>query len=937
VASKYSIQAVFGLIDNITAPLDKVAGKGNAVGKALKNDFIQTDKAAQQLGKRVSKLAGDFAKAAAKFGAAALAAGAAAAGAFIVKGLKDAVGFEKGMEQVGARANLTTEQIKAMSGELLNLSNSTGTGIANLQEAQFQILESGISAADSVGFLNTAVKAAGGGFTDTSKVITGLSSVIKSYGLEAGAAAQISDQMMAAARAGGVSFEDMATKLEKVLPVAAKFGVSSDKLFAAVASLTAQGVPIADATKKIKSALEKDGAAGMFNLTNADAFNAALGQITNSAGSTEEAFDRIQKTTGEKWGTVLNKVKNTGIKLGETLMPVFNKVIDKLSVFADKFAAMDFEGFAKKVEAVVDRIFASLDFEKLANGIATFFSVLSTLFTIIVKVGGVLWNMRGIIIGIAAAWGIYKAAMLAATVIGPLIGMVKAVQALMAAQKGMNVVQAIFNVLLNANPIGLIITAIGLLIGLIITLAMNWDKVCAAMSRAWEWIKNLASIIWDGLCNAFWSLMEIINENQNKVLALITVFMGPFGFILSIVNELRNNWEMVVETFKTDGIIAGLKKLGGVILSAMIAPIQGFLELLSKIPGVGKLLGPAVNKLDTLRADLKGTDGNVEKNIATRPPARERAANPAPAANTATPAAANTAARPASASVTPSAVTQPGGAASLPTAPTRTASGGGSAAGTPAVRQATLLDLRSPASAGTETATRTPSAWSTQATTTAPGQTRTNTAVSPAGAVTRASTPQQGPVSVPVKYVFPEMVIPPELVKTITVPVEWGINADLIPTLDPIALPVEYGFSEMVIPPELFEAITIPVEWAFNADLTPALEPVILPVEYDFPEMVIPPDLIKTIMTPIKRAFNIAMPPAKTDKIVPPTRTINASAKEGITPPGPPMTQAEQIIYSRTEHYENVNITVSPDEGASARVTKKPKSPNVKVTVSGGV
>jgi len=47
------------------------------------------------------------------------------------------------------------------------------------------------------------------------------------------------------------------------------------------------------------------------------------------------------------------------------------------------------------------------------------------------------------------------------------------------------------------------------------------------------------------------------------------------------------------------------------------------------------------------------------------------------------------------------------------------------------------------------------------------------------------------------------------------------------------------------------------------------------------------------------------------------------------------MTQAEQVIYSRSDHYENVNITVSPDDGASARVTKEPKSPNVKVTVSG--
>jgi len=842
MASKYSISAVFGLIDKITAPLDKVAGKGNAVGKALKNDFMQTDKAMQQLGKTAGKVAGDIAKAAAKAAAAVAAGTAAAAGAFVVKGLKDAVELEKGMAQIGARANLTSGQIKAMSNDLLNLSNATGTGIEALRETQLKIMESGISAADSVGVLEVAVKAAGGGFTSTTNVISGLSSVLKSYGLEASAATQISDQMMSAARAGGVSFEDMATKLEKVLPVAAKFGVSSDKLFAAVASMTAQGIPIADATKKIKSALEQDGAKGIFNVTNAAAFNNALNQITNSAGATNEAFERVDRTTGERWGSLINKVKNTGIKAGESLLPVFNKVIDKLSIFADKFASMDFEPLANKVESVVNRIFNSLDFDKLAGGITQVFDTISLLFNIVTTVGGALWSMRSIILGIAIAWGIYKAAQIAAVASAPIITLVKAIQMLASGQKVATVAQWAFNTAANANPIGIIITAIGVLIGLIIALAMNWDKVTAAMSRFGEWVKKIATMIRDGLVNAFWSLMDIINKNQEKVLALITIFTGPFGFVLSIINELRNNWAMVVETFKTDGIIAGIKKLGGVILSAMIAPIQGFLEILSRIPGVGKLLGPAVNKLDTLRADLKGTDGNVEKNVLTRPPVKEKAVKPAKAAK-------NTAE--ATKNVTPTAtvtaadsVVTNTGYAPLPVNVTT------SAAGTKAVRQATLLDLRSSPSGNATMPAR-------MATTPLDSSGTINSAVSPAGAVTRASTAPQTPPA-------------------------------------PVVVPVKYNFAEMIIPPEIIKTITLPVEFAASA----------------------------------------GMPKEQTTKTISPV-SINASVRENITPPSPPMTQAEQIIYSRTEHFENVNITVSPDEGTSARITKAPKSPNVKVTVSG--
>jgi phage-related minor tail protein len=161
---------------------------------------------------------------------------------------------------------------------------------------------------------------------------------------------------------------------------------------------------------------------------------------------------------------------------------------------------------------------------------------------------------------------------------------------------------------LTANPIGLIITAIGALIGLVILAVKHLDDICAALSRAWEWMKNVAAMIRDGLVNAFKTTADWVSKNTEKVLGLITVFTGPFGFIISIIKELRENWGAIVEAFQTDGIIAGFKKLGGVILSAVLAPIQGLLEILAKIPGVDKLLGPAVEKIQDFRNTLKGVE-----------------------------------------------------------------------------------------------------------------------------------------------------------------------------------------------------------------------------------------------------------------------------------------------------------------------------------------
>ena len=41
MASKYAIETVFKVIDNITAPLDKIGVKGKVVGRTLKNEFTK--------------------------------------------------------------------------------------------------------------------------------------------------------------------------------------------------------------------------------------------------------------------------------------------------------------------------------------------------------------------------------------------------------------------------------------------------------------------------------------------------------------------------------------------------------------------------------------------------------------------------------------------------------------------------------------------------------------------------------------------------------------------------------------------------------------------------------------------------------------------------------------------------------------------------------
>ncbi|ETR68679.1 MAG: hypothetical protein OMM_04421 [Candidatus Magnetoglobus multicellularis str. Araruama] len=164
--------------------------------------------------------------------------------------------------------------------------------------------------------------------------------------------------------------------------------------------------------------------------------------------------------------------------------------------------------------------------------------------------------------------------------LGLLIKFSPVIIGLIAAWKAYAAVQAIVNALAAANPIGLIIIAIGILIGLIVVAIRHWDEFGAAM-------------------------MFILN------------FMIPgLGTVISLVKTFASRWDEVTAAFKNGGILEGLKMIGKVFLDAVLFPFQQFLGLLAKIPGVDKFIKPAVTALENFRekglgAEIKNTN-NIE-------------------------------------------------------------------------------------------------------------------------------------------------------------------------------------------------------------------------------------------------------------------------------------------------------------------------------------
>ena len=122
-------------------------------------------------------------------------------------------------------------------------------------------------------------------------------------------------------------------------------------------------------------------------------------------------------------------------------------------------------------------------------------------------------------------------------------------------------VQWLLNAALTANPIGLVIVAIGALIAAIALVIVYWDKISAAVSWAWDKLRSFA---------------EGMPGWLSIVLAIFMPFIGIPLLIIRHWDTIRGffswMWDKVVGIFSAawdkispivDGVIGGAKAIGG--------------------------------------------------------------------------------------------------------------------------------------------------------------------------------------------------------------------------------------------------------------------------------------------------------------------------------------------------------------------------------------
>lgn len=457
------------------AALEEMAQKLKTAGDAM-------DKAGSKLTKGVT--------------APILAAGTAAAGL--------AMNFEDSMAKVSTIADTTEVPLDQLEQSIKDLSNETGISASEIAENVYSAISAGRSTGEAVQFVGESAKLAKAGFTDSAASLDVLTTIMNAYGKSADEVGNISDVLINTQNLGKTTVNDLASSMGSVIPTASAFGVSLEQLASAYVVMTKNGISTAESTTYISGMLNELGKSGttasdilkektgksfaelmesgaslsdvlaivqeaadagglsmadMFGniragkaaltLTNDGGleFSETLRSMGDVAGATDAAFEKVAGTTSTKLRKAFNRVKTSGIELGESILDTAMPAID---------------GLAQTVESVTDTFNGLSDEEKeQVVKIGAIVAAVGPVLSITGKITKGVGSLTGGLAALTVKLGLNTAASTADAAASTADATAKGVQA--AATETATAAQTGLNLAMLASPAGQLAAVIGIL------------------------------------------------------------------------------------------------------------------------------------------------------------------------------------------------------------------------------------------------------------------------------------------------------------------------------------------------------------------------------------------------------------------------------------------------------------------------------------------
>jgi len=586
-----SISTKFKAIDSMSSVMTKMSKTTSMFGQRATATFDRVSRAGRKLNKTFSGLGGQVAG---------LAGGFAVASA-VQAGATAFVSFDKSITAASAKFGIfdkESDSFKAISEKAKEIGATTQFSAGEAAEGLNFLAMAGFNAEQSVAAIGGVAQLAIASQTDLATATDIASDSLGAFGLMTKDNAKltanlsrVNDVLAKTTTTSNTNMELMFETIKEAAPVVTAAGGSIEEFAALTGILANSGIKGSKAGTTIKNAFlrlqapvpkaqEEISKLGL-TLKNAQGDLLPMSDILGQISEKTAGMGKAQKAAALKtiFGMEAIAGINVLLKEGQPAIEAYQSKIKGAGGTSKKMADFMSKGLGGVIASL------SSAFESIAIAIGETFK------------GEIDATIKSLteIARTSKAWivenkDLIKTVFNAAVVIVKFMIAIKLITVAFGAYqtitKAAGIAQAAFNVIAAMNPIGLIVIAIVAAIAVIAIIIAKWDEWGAAM----------------------------------------TLFLGPLGMVIAMIQSFRANWEMISDSFSNGGIIEGLKSIGKVLFDSLLYPVQQLFELMSNLPMVG-------DKFKGYSESLKGFRADMGVHIADK---SEAPANPEAATNKAT-------------------------------------------------------------------------------------------------------------------------------------------------------------------------------------------------------------------------------------------------------------------------------------------------------------
>lgn len=567
-----SVATRFTAIDKVSEIVKRMTRNVRTFGSSTSSIISRSNKWFNKLTPSISEAGRqmmDYAK------SAAIAGGIIASISFSAKAVTD---YEKNVASFRTIvSDLTDKEFSSFKKEVGNVAKETKASsievvqsfekIAGLN-AKFAETSSGIGQVSKAAI--TLAKASGDELGTSAENLVG---IMNQFSLGADQADRSINVLAAGQAVGAASISQTSEAFKNFGSVASGANMSLEQSVGLIQTLGKFSIFGAEAGTKLRGVTLKLQQAGAGYASGQFQINDALEQVSKK-------YNKL-KSQRAKDAFMLKLFGAENISVGKTLLsniPLFKEYTAGVTgtTEAHKAAAINSDTVNQKLTDLknkwVNIITTSDQAESSLTGAKNAISFVTDNMETIISVGSkillffAVW--KALIIANSIAIGVYNIAL---GINGAVTGIVSvavgksniALKAYQITTKAVTAAQWLWNTAMTANPIGLIIVGIAALIAIVAVVIQKWEEWGAAFS----------------------------------------LIMGPLGFVISLIQSFRRNWDMITKAFKEGGVLEGLKAIGKVILDAVLQPFQQLLSIIAKVTGF-KWAENAAAGLNKFRAEM---------------------------------------------------------------------------------------------------------------------------------------------------------------------------------------------------------------------------------------------------------------------------------------------------------------------------------------------